>query len=125
MRNLLLRRKTMLCVSLAALLVVAAAGAAQATGSMATARTAHTATGLADGTVLVVGGYNAGYLASAEIYNPVTGAFSPTTGNLATARDDHTATLLADGTVLVVGGTNGTGPLASAEIYNPTTGTWQ
>src|SRR5216684_1787950 len=113
MRNLLLRRKTMLCVSLAALLVVAAAGAAQATGSMATARTAHTATGLADGTVLVVGGYNdaTGPLASAEIYNPTTDSFS-LTGGLTTARGSHTATVLTDGTVLVVGGSNGTGPLA-------------
>src|SRR6266851_2311216 len=124
MRNLLLRRKTMLCVSLAALLVVAAAGAAQATGSMATARGHHKATRLADGTVLVVGGYNAGYLASAEIYNPVNGAFLPTAGSLATARDAHTATLLGDGTLLVLGGFGGAGDLdlASAEIYNPVTG---
>jgi hypothetical protein len=45
-----------------------------ATGSLATARTFHTATLLNDGTVLVAGGFNnpGGYLASAEIYDPAT-----------------------------------------------------
>src|SRR5258708_40227394 len=106
------------------MLVPAAGGVAPATGSMATARAAHTATWLADGTVLVVGGYNAGYLASAEIYTPVNGAFLPAAGSLATARDAHTATLLGDGTLLVLGGFGGAGDLdlASAESYNPATG---
>jgi hypothetical protein len=66
------------------------------TGSMATARAAHTATALPDGKVLIVGGVdvNGDPLTSAELYDPATGTFSAA-GNLTTARGHHTATLLA------------------------------
>jgi hypothetical protein len=100
------------------------------TGPMMSGRGLHTATLLADGRVLVVGGYATGQvaLASAEIYDPVTDTFRPA-GSLATPRGQHTATLLADGRVLVVGGFTGggfsnTSSLASAEIYDPGTGTF-
>jgi hypothetical protein len=88
-----------------------ATGTFRATGSMATARAEHTATLLPDGRVLIVGGSVGGEgvadvaLASAEIYNPATGAFSPA-GNMATARAGHTASLLSDGQVVIVGGEN-------------------
>ncbi|MCX7429647.1 MAG: hypothetical protein NTY17_01335 [Planctomycetia bacterium] len=99
------------------------------TAPMSTGRANPTATLLQDGTVLVVGGYsiNSDYdpLASAEIYNPVTGTFSPT-GSMAIARRNHTATLLANGRVLVAGGynginstTDGTGNVNAPEIYDP------
>ncbi len=75
-------------------------------GSMATGRDGHTATLLANGKVLITGGFEAGgagFLKSAELYDPTTGLFSPT-GSMGTARRFHTATLLANGKVLVAGG---------------------
>lgn len=93
-------------------------------GSLATGRESHTATLLPNGTVLIVGGIDAGgSLASAELYNVVTKTFTPA-GNLATSRFFHTATLLATGNVLIAGGINtASGALSSTEIYNPAAGT--
>jgi hypothetical protein len=92
---------------------------------MTDARNEGTATLLPNGEVLLAGGFNnAGtYLASAELYNPATGTFTPT-GSMKTAREDYTATLLQNGEVLVAGGGNSTGVLSSAELYNPATGKW-
>ena len=88
-------------------------------------RSYHTATLLPDGQVLVTGGGQA----SAEIYDPARGTWSPTT-SMSTARSGHTATLLQDGRVLVSGGSVSWGPpdsittSTSAEIYDPALGTW-
>ena len=77
------------------------------TGSMTVPRTGQTITMLHDGRVLLTGGdQNAGYrsqLASAEIYDPSSGAFTAT-GSMSTPREGHTATMLRDGRVLVAGG---------------------
>jgi uncharacterized protein YjdB len=105
-----------------------ATGTWSATGSLLTPRVYHTAVLLPDGTVLVAGGetstfYNAGAVASTEIYDPVAATWRAT-GNLNIARIGHTATLLSNGKVLVAGGYGGSGQLASAEIYDPTTSTW-
>jgi hypothetical protein len=105
-----------------------ATGTFTPTGSLNTiARYEHTATLLNNGTVLVAGGYNSttsgGDLASAELYNPATGTFTPT-GSLNIAHAAHTATLLNNGLVLLAGGGGSSGDLASAELYNPATGTF-
>ena len=88
----------------------------------------HTATLLTNGQVLVVGGKDPPTqepLASAELYDPATGAWSAT-GSLSTARYSHSASLLPNGMVLVVGGWNhGLGYLSSAELYDPVTGIWR
>jgi hypothetical protein len=107
------------------------AGTFTETGSMTDGRSSHTATLLADGRVLIIGGYgdvgNGGTsLASAEVYDPKTDLFKAT-GPMAEGRTYHTATQLADGRVLVTGGTldgwDYRGPFnASAEIYDPKTG---
>jgi hypothetical protein len=82
---------------------------------------------LPDGKVLVECGLDSsGFsLASGELYDPESGAWTAT-GSLATARYLHTATLLANGKVLVTGGDNypSSSTLASAELYDPESRTW-
>jgi hypothetical protein len=107
-----------------------ATGSWTITGSLTTARMSHTATLLANGKVLVMGGFGVNAVgndvsfASAELYDPASGTWS-SAGSLATARAFHTATLLPDGKVLVTGGVGtGTNLLASSELYDPVAGTW-
>lgn len=103
-------------------------GTWSATGPMSVGRAFHTATRLADGTVLVAGGGIADEVASgtAELYDPVTGRWS-VVGSMAAGRLGHMAFLLPDGAVLVIGGnTIGSEPNAvlSAERYDPVAGAW-
>ena len=93
-------------------------GAWSDAGSIGTGRYKHTATLLADGRVLVAGGYNGYYLAIAQYYSPEDGTWA-NTDSLGLGRRNHTATLLADGRVLVAGGFGDSGYLASAEIFIP------
>ena len=93
------------------------------TGSMGVARNHHSATLLADGKVMVAGGWAtsaAVSLSSAEIFDPIgAGAFTAT-APMNIARSNHTATLLlASGKVLVAGGLNGSLNLNSAEVFDP------
>jgi len=135
--------------STAAELYDPATGTFTPTGSLAEVRGGKTATLLADGHVLIAGGYNcadaahAGLWASAELYDPATGTFSPT-GSMSVPREFHTTTLLPDGQVLITGGITGASPvgalsvvlasyrtvetsssvLRTAELYDPATGTF-
>ena len=102
------------------------------TGSLAVGRGMHTTTLLLDGCVLVAGGIDYGekgdpIFASAEVYDPAAGTWSPT-GAMSGPRFKHRSVRLADGKVLVVGGTDvepsADRPMASAELYDPGTGTW-
>ena len=105
------------------------------TGSISAAFSLATATKLTDGKVLFAGGITLGgapqySTATAQLYDPVTGAFTATGGPMSDRRYLHTATLLADGRVLIAGGSGCPGgatpcvDLATAEIYDPTSKTF-
>ena len=87
-----------------------ATGRMTATGPLAAARSGATGTLLADGRVLVAGGGRPDReprraLASAELFDPATGRFTPA-GTMAQERYKHGAVRLANGDVLIVGGSD-------------------
>jgi len=112
-------------------------GTFTSTGSMSVSRLYHTATLLCSGRVLITGGdtttasgVGTEASSSAEIYDPATGAFTPT-GNMVNGRNNHTATLLPDCKVLIAGGSAPSAPGGpdnpvglTAELYDPSTGTF-
>jgi hypothetical protein len=117
-----------------------ATGMFASTGNMAVRRSWHTLRLLPGGMVLAAGGETdscsgngcmfAGSVASAELYDPSTGAFVPT-GGMTAPRETHTATLLKDGSVLIAGGVSYGGiglffgGISSAELYVPPAPAWQ
>ncbi len=109
------------------------------TGNLAHGREFHTATLLADGTILVAGGaiegdsYCLAGIDFAELYDPVSGSFA-LTSSMTDRRYAQTSTLLQNGKVLITGGFSsdksaclnaGTSPpLSSAELYDPSSGSF-
>ncbi|WP_268905789.1 Kelch repeat-containing protein [Citreicoccus inhibens] len=92
---------------------------------LGTARHSHSTTLLPSGKVLVAGGSNgAQAVATAELYDPTTGLWTPT-GAMPGAHFVHCATLLPSGQVLVTGGEDGTKPIGTAELYDLASGTWR
>ncbi len=123
-------------------LAVDVAGSWNPTDSMSRPRSAHTATLLANGKVLVAGGAsvsglvlqpmsaNASSSSSAELYDSATGQWT-LTGSMHETRSFATATLLSNGKVLVAGGASGNvfygasaSVRSSAELYDRATGQW-
>jgi len=102
------------------------------TGGMTAAREFHTATLLASGKVLIAGGRTKSgnsyaYLATAELYDPVTGAFAAVGTAMTSTRFGHIATMVTTGVnagkILLAGGAN-TATLVTAELYDPATATF-
>jgi hypothetical protein len=99
-------------------------GLFEVTGSMTTSRLFHTATLLADGRVLIVGGnaYRASggidsLTATAELYDPSTGSFTP--AGAVSSLDGvvwHATTVLGNGSILIAG--------TVAVLYDPASGTF-
>jgi len=90
-------------------------------GTVSSWRLDHTSTLLPNGKVLIGGGtsYAHDSLASAELYDPATGAFTANS-SMGLGRSMHTATRLPNGNVLMAGGGNyNSYALASAELYDP------
>jgi N-acetylneuraminic acid mutarotase len=106
--------------------------------NMLTPRCLHSATLLADGRVLVAGGYQSltefsgRVLATAELYDPTSNRWR-SAGSMPVPTEEQSAIRLADGRVLVIGGASGDlnslqppvpPPQATVEIYDPATGSW-
>lgn len=108
-----------------------ATGAWGSAGSPIIRRAEHTASLLADGRVLVVGGLDqlAQLRRSAEIYDPSTPAnpwpATPVVPAMTDARARHTATLFPDGGLLVVGGGDQSVDRTSTERFTPSPPTWK
>lgn len=112
-------------------------GVFRTAGRLLIARDSHSATLLADGTVLVAGGYSHGFdgdadpewftMFATELFDPARSVSTPA-ASLETDRAEHVATMLANGQVLITGGVAGfqelccrpkpqVVTLASAEVY--------
>lgn len=103
-----------------------AVGSIVATGDMTVARFDHTATLLANGQVLIIGGLerNGVMQPTAELFDPATGRFTSAGKPQAPRGWGATAVRLTNGRVLIMGGSNGVCPkcsLAAAELYDPST----
>lgn len=84
----------------------------------------HSATLLADGRVLVVGGTSDNNeLSSAEIYDPESNAWAHA-APMPYVSLRHTASLLRNGTVLVAGGGSFEMFIRGAQLYDPTSNSW-
>lgn len=98
-------------------------------GKLTSPRSAHAATLLPKGQVLITGGLlraegDEVTTAAAEVYDPKTGAFRAVAAMTA-ERAGHTATLLQNGDVLITGGIGGGKILDSAEVYRAARGVFE
>jgi hypothetical protein len=99
-------------------------------GGMTQPRYQHAAALLADGRVLVAGGWSYYFTsmrptASAEIFDPATGAFSALAASMTDSRESLMLTLLPSGLVLAAAGYDASNEvLDTAEVFDPSTATF-
>ena len=103
--------------------------AASGSTELQSAREGAVAAPLADGRVLIAGGFDGNsYLRSAELFDPSTDTFTALAASgsteLQSAREGAVAAPLADGRVLIAGGFDGNSYLRSAELFDPSTDTF-
>ncbi len=85
--------------------------------SMVNSRGGHSATLLADGRVLIAGGFSAwSSYRYAELFDPATEKFTPVASQQQAQRAMHAAHRLGDGSVLLVGGESGDGSFATNAV---------
>jgi hypothetical protein len=96
---------------------------ASGVGTMADIRYAPAVAALPDGRVLVAGGWDSNTtsdLATAEVFNPSSGTFSPV-GSMTIPREEAGAAILPDGRVMVIAGVSDGDTLDTTEIFDPKT----
>ena len=89
--------------------------------NLAASRSEPSLTLLKSGKVLAVGGVG---LNTAEVYDPGSGAWTPTVNSMSAQRWRHTATLLGDGQVLVAGSVASIFVGNTVELYDPASNRW-
>jgi len=105
----------------------AASGTLVEAGQLAHARMGHSATRLADGRVLVVGGADSSiYRQDSELYDPTKPADQAWSAGppLSEVRRHHAALLLSTNELMLSGGANNSGALDSVLLLKPGATTW-
>ena len=94
------------------------------TGKMTTARDGHSAVLLANGKVLVAGGFSEhGLLSTAELYDPATGIWSPT-GSLNKRHCYASMVLRTDGKAMIYVQPSNSEKRTNVELYDPISELW-
>lgn len=73
--------------------------------------------------MLITGGLNP-LTATGEVYDSITGVFTPVSNSMVNARGVHSATTLPNGNVIIARGYNLSGYLKTLELYNSTSNTF-
>jgi N-acetylneuraminic acid mutarotase len=95
--------------------------------SMPSGRRGHAVVAAPDGLIYVIGGQGEGpganWLASVDVYNPVTDTWKAASP-MPRARASFGAVLGSDGRIYAVGGYNDSGYLTAVDAYDPSTNAW-